>query len=76
MRIYKIESVETRINEITGKQIPDHSWVGDLEVVCQDHDNVYCKNVVNNMAPVPYVTGYSKKDFRFFDGDLKEIKFE
>ena len=76
MRVYKIESVATHINEATGKQVPAQSWVGDLEVVCQDHDNVYCKNVVNNMAPVPYVTGYSKKDFRFFDGDLKEIKFE
>lgn len=78
MKIYKIESVATHINRVTGKVVPDEmvTFTPAYELVAQDGKSVYLADGFSYRDDVPVVGRYAKETHRFFDPDNNEIEFE
>lgn len=78
MKIYKIESVATHINRVTGKVVPDEmvTFTPAHELVAQDGKYIYLADGLTYCDDVPVVERYDKSKYKFFDLDNKEIEFE
>lgn len=78
MKIYKIESVATHINRVTGKVVPDEmvTFTPAHELVAQDGKYIYLADGLTYCDGVPVVERYDKSKYKFFDLDNKEIEFE
>lgn len=78
MKIYKIESVATHINRVTGKVVPDEMLVftPPHTLVAQDGKSVYLADGFTYHDDVPVASHFDKGKYKFFDLDNKEIEFE
>ena len=75
MKITKITSRTTHINQTNGAEIPDTTEIGAYDIVGVDFSNVYIHMTNSSKNGVPFVETYSIKDHRFFDENGKEVIF-